>query len=379
MKLKLLILFAFLLSFPPFYANYDSEKANAEVFSVTNKGGKEFTLKSYFNFPPGELLKNSVKKSKRVFLYPSGKSCGVKLITDGVLVISTGKALNEKGIPSSPAEKSGILPGDYILSVDGIEIKNSEHFTRVVNLSNKEKLSLSCLRDKKHFKVDISPVSPDGKKKYLGMWVRDSTAGLGTLTYISGDKKSFAALGHSISDEDTGKLMRLSSGELVTSTVVSVKKGSPGSPGELTGVFDEPEKLIGKISGNSQRGIYGEVLSEHIIPETSKPYPAASKSEIRCDKASVLCSPFEGEPKSYEINILKTFSSDKNDGRDMLIEVTDPSLLKLTGGIVQGMSGSPIIQNGKIIGAVTHVFVNDPTRGYGIFIENMLAEAEKVK
>ncbi len=308
--------------------------------------------------------------NKEILVYPSGQSCGIKIISDGILVLSV-TDIND--FPS-PAKSAGIKPGDFIKKVNNEELKNSKDFIKKVKELKNEEFEIEYERDGKTFKTRLKPFNLNNDY-ILGMWVRDSIAGLGTLTFYSLDKQKFAALGHSICDVDTGKAMPVKGGELVFSKIVSCKKGEQGTPGGLTGIFLEDSKEIGTIYENSSFGIYGNLSNKDIIPDI-KPVPIGYKKEVSLGKAEIISTIENDTPQKFEVEIIKINKQDKPDIKGMVIKITDKELLEKTGGIIQGMSGSPILQNGKLIGAVTHVFINDPTKGYGIFIENMI---EKTK
>ena len=323
-----------------------------------------------------DFEKNSIPvSSAETRLIPSGKPVGIKVLCDGVLVIGFGPVCTNGYDSCCPAADSGIKEGDYISKINGVEVKNSEHMRQIVNLSMGQKMKFGIVRDEKELEYDITPVKAVNGEYALGMWIRDSIAGLGTLTYITEDGESYAALGHSVSDADTGELMEIKDGDLVTSTIISERKGKKDSPGELMGGFDLPQKTVGTVEKNCDSGLFGKVINRDII--SGEALPIAHPKEVKCGKATMLSTTIGNIPQEYEIEIIET--EPENDTKGMIVEITDKHLLEKTGGIVQGMSGSPVLQNGRIVGAVTHVFVNDPTRGYGIFIENMLAEAEKIK
>ncbi len=324
----------------------------------------EYDINSFNETPVGNF------QNKEIMVYPSGQSCGVKIISDGILVLSV-TDIND--IPS-PAKKAGIRPGDFIKKINGKELKNSKDFMSKVKELKNEEFEIEYKRDEKIFKTRLKSLNINNEY-VLGMWVRDSIAGLGTLTFYSYDKQKFAALGHSIADIDTGETMPVKNGELVFSKIVSCKKGEQGTPGGLTGIFLEDSKEIGTIYENSSFGIYGNLSDEKSVPDIN-PVPIGIKKDVTLGKAEIISTIENDTPQTFEVEIIKVNKQDKPDIKGMVIKITDKELLQKTGGIIQGMSGSPIIQNGKLIGAVTHVFVNDPTRGYGIFIENMLNKIE---
>lgn len=342
-----------------------SEPASTEIIK-TDILPFEFPYEK--NFLNGYFYKKAENK-KEIYLYPSGQSCGLKLLCDGVLVLSSAAA--EDG-------KSDVRTGDYIVSFNNVKLKNSSHLEKLVSENKEKPVKLEIKREDKLFTVTVYPKSLDNNTFALGFWVRDSAAGLGTMTYITRDKKYFAALGHSVTDPETGSFMPLKKGELLSANVFDIKKGYKGTPGELVGVFTKPEQSLGEITANDEFGIYGK-LSDKKFTENLVPLPIAEKNEIKTGKAEIISTVENSEPAHFSVKIIKIMKKNSPAGKNMIIEVTDKKLLEKTGGIVQGMSGSPIVQNGKLVGAVTHVFVNDPTRGYGIFIENMLAEAEKIK
>ncbi len=320
-------------------------------------------------------VKASINVIDETYVYPSGESCGVKILTDGILIISISDVSIGNGNIFSPAKLAGLLPGDFIKEANGKKIKNTKEFINLVRNNKNAPIKLKYLREGKLKSTIIIPVKSTSGDYVLGLWARDSTAGLGTLTFYTGDKKSFGALGHSITDTDTGEVMSVKNGDLVKSKIISVKKGKKGNAGELTGIFEEPSIQIGKVEKNCEFGLFGSITNEEAI-NSINPVPVGVKSEVKTGKAKIITTLKDNIPREFEAEIIKLNKHSSPDIKGIVLKITDPTLLKETGGIVQGMSGSPILQNGKIVGAVTHVFVNDPTRGYGIFIENMLAEAE---
>lgn len=301
-------------------------------------------------------------------LVPCGNVFGVKFFTKGVMVIKLSEIETEKGL-LSPAKEAGIEAGDVICSLGGEDVNTAEDVASIIESKKGSEIAVEYTRDGNKCVTVLKPVLSLSDKKYkTGIWVRDSTAGIGTMTYYNPENGEFAGLGHGICDVDTGKLMPLLKGTMVDVKITDIIKGRSGSPGELKGNFDTLKK--GAITGNTDHGVYG-VLDDTYRP-AGKPLPVGLRDEVSMGKAEILCELDDDGVKSYEIEITKIKGNDR-EGKNFLISVTDESLLEKTGGIVQGMSGSPIIQNGKIVGAVTHVLVNSPTKGYGIFIENMLS------
>lgn len=297
----------------------------------------------------------------------SGQLIGLRIFNKGLIVTQT-SSIEHEGKTYSPAKDAGISPGDVILEINGEEVTSSDSVAPLL----KGNTVVTVLRNNTLKKFTLSPVKDDtdGILK-LGIWVRDSTAGVGTLTYFNPETGTYGALGHPISDSDTGVTFNVGRGSIENSSVVSVKKGTAGEAGEIRGSFSSRESIMGTVEKNCETGIFGKTVSSDSF--TGKSYPVGVMSQVKEGKATIL-STVDDSTKEYEIKILRSMPFGSLT-KGMMIEITDKELIEKTGGIVQGMSGSPIIQNGKLIGAVTHVLVNDPTRGYGIFIENMLKEA----
>lgn len=303
-------------------------------------------------------------------LIPCGNAIGVKMMTQGVMVVGFSDILSG-GKEQNPALEAGIALKDVLLEINGEPLDSIEDLSQLVEKYQGQPLQLKVQRGETTFETTLTPITDDttGTSK-IGLWVRDSAAGIGTLTFIEPETGTFGGLGHGICDVDTGQLLPLHQGVIQPATIQSVDKGTQGDPGQLKGIFDNTTEL-GSLSINSNSGIFG-TLSSTSAAQTREPVEIALKQEIQEGKATIL-SNVEGDTvEEYDIEIIKINKSSSG-GRSMLLKVTDPDLLAKTGGIVQGMSGSPILQNGKLVGAVTHVLVDDPTRGYGIFIENMLS------
>ncbi len=304
------------------------------------------------------------------YAIPCGAPVGIYLKSDGVMVIGTGELVGQDGMPVEPA--AGILKsGDYIETINGQPLETKEELAQAVGALDGQEAVLTIRRGDSQMEVAIQPtVTQDGESK-LGVWVRSDTQGIGTMTYLDLNGK-FGALGHGISDSDTGEIVEISEGNLYDTEIVGIERGSTGNPGVMSGViYYGPGSQLGEISSNTGEGIFGSVNERFIKNTTAQPMQIGFRQEVEKGKA-YLRSGVSGEIKDYEIEILKVDYSTSHTNKSLVIQVTDPELLNLTGGIVQGMSGSPIIQNDKLVGAVTHVFVQDSTRGYGIFIENML-------
>ena len=319
-----------------------------------------------FGFIPFKQSEVSVVQEKKVI--PLGLPVGIYVQSDGVLVVDTGEFTTFNGKKESPAQNL-LEPGDYIMSINQKEIYSKEVLMEEIANSQGNSIILGVRREDAQLKVNVKPVRNQEGEYKLGIWVRDNAQGIGTLTFVDENGK-FGALGHGINDVDTTNLMEIREGALYKADIISITKGSRGKPGELTGVIAYATKYkMGEIFQNTKKGVYG--LLEEEIFLNREALPIALKQEIKEGRATILCSFAEGV-QEFEVEITAIHQENDNINRGLELKVTDDKLLETTGGIVQGMSGSPIIQDGKVIGAVTHVLVNDPTRGYGIFVENML-------
>jgi stage IV sporulation protein B len=307
-------------------------------------------------------------------VYACGRVIGIYGQTSGVLALKTEEVCAADGSVVSPAENR-VLPGDYISAVNGNEVSTKEELISEVQENGENRLILTLERKGETIRVAIDPVRTSENKYLLGIWVKDDMAGIGTLTYYTSAGR-FGALGHGIGDGETGELLSISSGSIYKMRLLGIQKGQTGTPGELEGViYYGNENYLGSVDENDEMGIYGS-LEETCLQTyrmTDDCLEIGYKQDIETDKAYIL-SDISGEVKSYEIVIDSVNYQAIDTNKGIRFHVEDSDLIELTGGIVQGMSGSPIIQNGRIIGAVTHVLVNDPTSGYGIFIENMLEQ-----
>lgn len=303
-------------------------------------------------------------------LIPSGMPIGIYVKTDGVLVVGIGEFESSGGDNVSPA-KYVLQKGDYILKCNGEAVENKKQFISMVEDSAGEDMVLTIRRNNEVTDVMINADKNRMEEWKLGIWIRDNAQGIGTMTYEDTDG-SFGALGHGINDVDTSMLMNLDEGTLYKTEIVGITRGTNGAPGELTGYIEyDSENVIGEITENTTAGIFGVCDEEIAEAACYEPIPIALKQEIELGPAQIICS-VTGVPEFYDVEIVEVNLERDNVNRGIVIQVADEKLLTLTGGIVQGMSGSPIIQNGKLVGAVTHVLVQDSTRGYGIFIEEML-------
>lgn len=312
-----------------------------------------------------------VTPAEKRSVYVSGSTVGLYMETEGVLIIDTGEIISREGTLQNPA-KNIVKPGDYIVAFNSQSITSKKELLKDLTFLNGDPVTLEVIRDGEQIPLSLTPVKDAAGAYKLGIWVRDNTQGIGTLTYVD-NNGNYGALGHGISDVDTGDLLHISKGALYQADILGIQKGESGSPGELSGLIRyEPGRIIGRIDKNTKNGIYGKLSSE-IKGAAVKKLPVAYKQELEMGPASILCC-VDGQTEEYQAEITRIDMNHEDTNKSFVIQVTDKRLLELTGGIVQGMSGSPIIQDGKLVGAVTHVLVNDPTRGYGIFIENMLEQ-----
>lgn len=312
-------------------------------------------------------------------LVPGGQSVGVKMDVKGVLIVGLEEIEGKNGEKVNPGLLSGLQIGDIIMEINGTEVYRADEVQELVN-EIKDTIKLKVKRNTDIVNISINPVESgeDGLYK-LGIWVKDKSAGIGTLTYYDPSDSTFGALGHGIVDPETNSILSVDTGVLLESKVEDVREGKSGEPGEIKGIFYHSSDPLGSLEKNSSFGVFG--LAYHPIenPIYSKPIAVGTREQVELGKAYMLTTLSNNEIKRFEIEIEKIENQDSSSGKNMVIKVTDEELLKESGGIVQGMSGSPIIQNDRIIGAVTHVFVNDPQRGYGIFIENMLKKSNFVE
>ncbi len=307
-----------------------------------------------------------------VQLKPVGQPIGIYLKTKGILVLQSGEFMGQDGFMKEPAAL--LQDGDYILAYNGEEIEKKSVLIKKIASCNGEPIVLTINRNGEVFDLMVTPEKNENGEYKLGIWVRDNAQGVGTMTYLTKDNE-FGALGHGINDLDTSTLMSLSYGNLYQAEIISIKKGNVGEPGEMTGYISyEKDEYLGEINQNTDEGIYGVVRESFAEVNGNEYMDIAMRQEVTTGPIQILCT-VSDKAEYYDAEITDIYAQTENSSRGFRIHITDEELLQETGGIVQGMSGSPIIQDGKIVGAVTHVLVNDPTRGYGIFIEEMLETA----
>ena len=314
----------------------------------------------------------NINSDNEIRLYPGGMAFGAKIVSNGLTVV---KFSETQGKNASSAYIAGIREGDIITKINDKNITNIEDFVKEINSSNGKELNFTVTRSGKalNFKVIPKYCTDDGKYK-TGIWVKDSTSGIGTITFIVPETNAFGGLGHAICDSATGNPVNLTRGSVLDVSINGVVKGRVGAAGELKGSFKNNK--IGTLTKNSYAGVFG-LLSKDTYSPPEEAMKICPKEELKAGDAYIWCTFDSDKPQKYKIEISNIDYSNSN-VKNFKVKVTDPSLLEKSGGIVQGMSGSPIIQNGKIVGAVTHVLINDPTQGYGIFIENMLNEMPEI-
>ena len=345
--------------------------SNINKTKVNELGKIDFDL-SFFNiFKLKEINVNVISKTKVI---PMGNAIGMKLYTDGVLVVGMSEIEGKK-----PYENSGIKEGDRIVQIDKKAIDNTEDLMEAVNKCSGKEISVKYIRDNTTITTSIKPIKNSGNQYKIGLWVRDAAAGVGTLTFYEPSSGMFGTLGHGILDVDTSELIKIANGELVTTNILNITKGKKGDPGEIRGTI-ESGHTIGNIDKNTSFGVFGTLnKTPYINIQNNDEIEVALREEIKIEDAQIICELENGKREKYNIKIQKVFLNNNKDNKSMLIKITDEKLLEKTGGIIQGMSGAPIIQNGKFIGAVTHVLVNDPTIGYGVFADIMIKQMREVK
>ena len=316
----------------------------------------------------------SAQASEENLVIPGGMPVGIYMKTKGVMVLDTQKMKGADGVEHEPALHI-VKAGDYIMGFDGKKIHTKNELVEAVSSFKKQKAMLDIRRDGENIQVKMNTISCEDGSKKLGIWVRDNAQGLGTVTYLDAESH-FGALGHGIHDVDTGGLLDISDGTLYQTSIKEIQKGTSGSPGGMEGIIVYNNyNVLGKIRKNTEAGIFGTIDRVDILFANQTPVQIAKKEEVQKGPAVIRCA-VDGEIKEYDIKICQVNLWAGEVNKSMTIEVTNQELLEETGGIIQGMSGSPILQNGKLVGAVTHVFINNPTKGYGIFAESMINESE---
>lgn len=345
----------------------DTEKISKEV-------GKLDLSLNLGNFSLKDVTVNVIPNT---VVIPGGEAIGLRLYTSGVLVVGMSEIVGTDNKSYSPYKNSGIQEGDMIVKIDDKAITCTSDLITKVNECNGNSVEITYVRDGNNYITEIKPTKTEENEYKLGLWVRDAAAGVGTITYYDPESQMFGALGHGILDIDTDQLIDIAKGEVITSKILSIVKGEKGKPGEVQGSIDNG-KVIGEVYKNTNFGIYGKLTDVSLI-EGGKTLEVMPRDEVKLGKATIICTLDNNKREEYEIEIEKIYTSTNRNNKNMIIKVTDERLLEKTGGIIQGMSGSPILQDGKFVGAVTHVMVNNPEKGYGILADTMLKQMKEVE
>lgn len=353
---------------PPVVVNRDGNRY--EIMAL--RPGKVNVQLKLLGYIPVKSMAIESLPTRRVV--PGGHSIGVLLQSRGIMVVGFAPVVDKDGNKVYPARDKGIEIGDLVYRVDGQMVSSENELAQIIDDKKKDSISLSIKRRDKFINVAVEPVPCGETGRYrIGLFVRDGIVGVGTLSFWDPNTREYAALGHIIVDADTRQGIDVLQGKIVSASIQTIKRGKPGQPGEKIGVFSGEGQIEGTISKNTFHGIYGKTGVDINNPISSYTMEVGYAHQIREGPAEIYTVVNGEDIEKFSVMIEKVYP-ERNNGKGMIIRVTDPRLLNLSGGIVQGMSGSPIIQDSKIIGAVTHVFLNDPERGYGIFMDNMLSE-----
>lgn len=350
----------------------EKEASVIQTSAIDNKIEEKTVTLSLFNIIDLKEVKVSVVESTKVI--PLGNVIGLKIYSDGVLVIGMTEIDGEK-----PYENSNIKEGDLIVSVDNINVTTTQELIECVNASNGKQIEIKYLRNGEEYTTNIEPIKTANDEYKIGLWVRDGAVGIGTATYYNPRDGKIATLGHGIVDIDTDSLITVESGIITKARISKLQKGLEGTPGEIKGSLIDDD-VIGNININTHFGIYGNVFNPSLLDLNSmEEMEVALIEEIKKGPAKIILALEDGVRKEYDIEIKKIYKNNTEDNKSMLIEITDEELIEKTGGIIQGMSGAPIIQNGKFIGAITHVLINNPKQGYALFGETMIKQMNNQK
>ncbi len=352
--------------------NIETLQASAHLEDgIQTVGRLDYKLNLFGSIPLKNISVNVIPKTSVV---PLGNAIGLKLYTNGVLVVGMSEIEGKK-----PYENSGIEEGDMIVNIGEKAITCTADLVETVNNSKGKQLQIEYVREGEKKQTSMIPVETAQKEYKLGLWVRDAAAGVGTVSFYDPQTKSFAALGHGILDIDTNQLLEIAKGDFVTTKIMSITKGTKGNPGKIQGSI-ENQMNIGQIDKNTEFGIYGKLNNTTVLNiNIQDAMEVATRDEIQTGPAKIICTLENNQKKEYSVEVEKIYKNNNQNNKSMLIKVTDKELIEKTGGIIQGMSGSPIIQNGKVIGALTHVLVNNPEMGYGVFADLMIKQMREVE
>ncbi len=347
---------------------------NVEISSLDDQNTKTYNV-SLLGVNLKTVTANIIQNRKVI---PLGNLAGLKLYTQGVLVVGMSQIEGEDKKIYKPYEEAGIEQGDSIIKINNENIDSTEELLECVSKCKGKTVNITYLKDGVEIEKTITPVKTSKNTYKLGLWVRDAAAGVGTLSFYDEATNSIASLGHGIQDVDTGEMVDISSGEFVTTEIVNVQKGEKENPGRIEGSIEDSTD-IGGIYSNTRFGVYGYSKNKELLNlDESQAVSVALRNEIKEGDASIICTLEDGKKEEYAVKIQKVFKNNNEDNKSMIVKITDERLLNKTGGIIQGMSGSPILQNEKLIGALTHVLVSDPTTGYGVFADLMIKELKQV-
>lgn len=341
-------------------------------------GKVNLQLKLFGIIPLRQVTVNVVP---RVEVYPGGQSIGVMLQSQGVMVIGYSPVVGKNGNRSYPAKEAGVKVGDKIISINGVKVTSDKQAAQIIDKAGASDLPVNMVveRNKQQYHIAIDPeFCPETNRYRIGLFIRDSAAGVGTLTFYEPTTRIYGALGHLIMDAETHQQIDLGHGSIVSAVIQGIQQGKRGQPGEKIGIFEQ-DGIKGDIQKNTTVGIFGKLNQ---LPKNNwyhEPLPVAYVSEIKPGPAKIYTVVDGNKIEQFDIEIERVLPQKQYEGKGLIIHVTDPKLLSITGGIIQGMSGSPIVQGGKLVGAITHVFVNDPTRGYGVPVEWMLLKTDIIK
>ena len=357
--------------------NYETVEVSSNLSESATKVGKiNYKLNLFGIVPLKEITVNVIPKT---YVVPLGDAVGLKLYTSGVLVVGMGEIEGVGNVKYKPYENSGIEEGDRIIAINNNTVTCTADLINEVNKSKGNSVNVQYIRDEDTIETSIIPAKGSDNKYKLGLWVRDAAAGVGTVSFYEPETKTFAALGHGIQDIDTGKLLKIAKGDFVTTKIISITKGKKGTPGKIQGSI-ENSTTIGKVGKNTEFGVFGTLNNTTILNiNKNDAIEVASRDEIKEGKATIISTVEDGNKKEYEIEIEKIYRNNNENNKSMLVKVTDKELLEKTGGIVQGMSGSPIIQNNKLVGVLTHVLVGEPEIGYAVFADLMIKQSREVE
>lgn len=365
---------------PSEIVTYDNEKEPYGIFSFS-KQPTTASVSAQTSTPKTETFKllgvvpvkevNVTNKPSQE-VYVSGEAFGIKIYTDGVIVVGTQKIETVDG-DKNPSKEAGIEIGDVIVAINNTEVLTAEEVQEALNDNNGKAYKVKIKRNNRYKEFSLTPVYADKEGCYkAGLWVRDSSAGIGTITFYNESTKTFGALGHQVNDVDTNEIIPVLKGSAVNATITGVTKGNSNTPGSLE--CDFSSDTIGEITQNTTNGIFGKYTK---ISPKAKKYSIASPAEVKKGKAQIISTVDGNQPKAYDVEIIKINYRDSDNQKNIILRITDSELISKTGGIVQGMSGSPVIQNGKLVGALTHVIISNSKKGYAIFAQTMLEETAK--